>query len=99
MGMIQVTARQLRSEAEKIQQLNHRYKNQITVLAAKEQSLGAMWEGQAKESFRDAFLRDREQMEEFYRLIGKYVQALHQIATKYEQVEQRNVEIITSRNY
>lgn len=98
MGMIQVTAKQLRLEAEKLRQLNHRYKNQIVNLAAKEQSLGTMWEGQAKEGFRSAFLKDKNKMEEFYQLIGKYTQALEQIAAKYEQAEQRNMEIVVSRN-
>lgn len=99
MGLIQVTARQLRQEAERIQQLNSQFKGQIALLETKEQNLGTMWEGRAKESFRGAFLRDKSQMEEFYQLIDKYIQALQLIAVKYEQAEQRNTEIASGRNY
>ena len=99
MGLIQVTAKQLRQEAERMEQLNNQFKSQIELLEAKEQNLGTMWEGQAKETFRSAFLRDKTQMEEFYQLIIKYIQTLLQIAVKYEQAEQRNMEIAASRNY
>lgn len=99
MGLIQVTAKQLRQEAERIQQLNQELKGQVAVLEAREQNLGTMWEGQAKDSFHRAFLQDKAQMEEFCQWILKYTQALQQIAAKYEQAEQRNVEIAASRTY
>lgn len=99
MGIIQVTAGQLRQEAERMGQLNNQFKNQILLLEAKEQNLGTMWEGQAKDTFRGAFLRDKGHMEEFCQLIGRYTQALHQIAAKYEQAERKNMEIAASRNY
>ncbi len=97
MGIIQVTAGQLRQEAERIHQLNSQLKNQILLLEAKEQHLGTMWEGRAKDSFRGSFLRDKGHMEEFSQLIGRYVQALQQIAAKYEQAEQKNMEIAASK--
>ncbi len=99
MGMIQVTAGQLRQEAERVHQLNSQMKSQISLLETKEQHLGTMWEGLAKDSFRSAFLRDKGHMEEFYHLIERYVQALLKIAAKYEQAEHKNMEIAASKAY
>lgn len=99
MGMIQVTATQVRAKAEEMQNLNAQFKAQTETLAAEEQGLGSMWEGQAKTAFHTAFTRDQSQMDEFHGLIGLYVQALLQIAAKYEQAEARNVELASGRTY
>ena len=58
-----------------------------------------MWEGQAKDAFHQAFLRDRQQMDAFILLIERYIQALLEIANRYEQAENRNREIAAARKY
>ena len=99
MAMIQVTALQVRNKAEEIQELNNHFKKQTQELQLQETSLGNMWEGQAKNAFHTAFMKDKDQMELFHNLLKQYVQALFQIATQYEQAEARNVELASSRNY
>ena len=65
----------------------------------KAQILCQMWEGKAKDAFRVAFERDCQQMEAFHGLIERYVQALMEIAGRYEQAEARNAEIAAGRSY
>lgn len=99
MAMIRVTSARLRAAAESLQDLNNQFKNRAEELNGKEQSLSQMWEGQARDAFHGAFVRDSEQMSAFYSLINQYVRALLEIATRYEQAEARNAEIAGARNY
>lgn len=99
MAMIRVTSSRLRAAAENLQDLNSQFKNRAEELSGKEQSLAQMWEGQAQSAFHGAFVRDSQQMEAFYGLINQYIQALLEIAARYEQAEARNAEIAGTRNY
>ena len=99
MGMIQVTASELRNRAEGLQNLNAQFKSKASDLEAKEVALCSMWEGQTKTAFHNAFARDRQQMDAFHGLLGQYVQALYEIASAYEQAEARNTEIAAARSY
>lgn len=99
MAMIQVTSQRLRSAAENLQNLNGQLKAKAAELAGKEQALCQMWEGAAKNAFHTAFDRDSQQMETFYGLINQYIQALLEIAQRYEQAEARNAEIARNRTY
>lgn len=99
MAMIMVTSSKLRAAAENLQSLNRQFKNKAEELQGKEQALSRMWEGQAQTAFHSAFTRDSQQMAAFYQLIDQYVQALLEIAARYEQAEARNAEIASTRNY
>lgn len=99
MAMIQVTSVKLRNAAEELQNLNSQFKSKSQELQGKEQSLCQMWEGQAKDAFHNAFIKDSQQMDAFYRLINQYIQALLEIAQRYEQAEARNAQIALSRSY
>ena len=99
MGYIQVTARELRNNADGLQNLNSQFKAKATELTEKETALCGMWEGSARDAFHQAFTRDRQQMDAFHQLISQYIQALLEIAARYEQAEARNREIATARNY
>ncbi len=99
MAMIQVTSSRLRSAAENLQNLNSQFKSKTEELWEKEQELAQMWEGQAKDAFHGAFVKDKQQMEAFGQLIVQYVQALLEIALRYEQAEARNAEIAGARSY
>lgn len=99
MAFFQVTSSQLRNKAGRIADLNSQFKAKSSQLGEQEASLCSMWEGMAKDAFHQAFLRDKQQMEIFHRLIEQYVQALLEIAVRYEQAEARNREIASARNY
>ena len=99
MAYFQVTSSQLRSAAGRISDLNNQFKARAEQLGEQEAALCSMWEGQAKDAFHQAFLRDRQQMNVFEQLIARYVQALLEIAVRYEQAEARNREIAASRKY
>lgn len=99
MAMFQVTASQLRSAAGQIQDLNRQFKAKEGELSEQEAALGSMWEGQAKDAFHQAFERDRQQMDAFYQLMNQYIQALLEIAARYEQAEEKNRQIAAARTY
>ena len=99
MAFFQVTSTELRNKAGRLQELNGQFKAKAAEIGEKEASLCSMWEGTARDTFHQAFTRDRQQMDVFYQLIGQYVQALLEIAVRYEQAEERNREIAAARKY
>lgn len=99
MAMIMVTSSRLRSMAEDLQNLNSQFKNKAQELQEKEQSLLQMWEGQAQTVFHNAFIRDCQQMAAFCQLISQYIQALLEIAARYEEAEAKNAQIASARSY
>ncbi len=99
MAELIVTAAQLRSKAQELQQLNQTFKAKVDSLEETETALGGMWEGDAKEAFHKAFNSDKIQMTNFYNAIAQYVSVMEQIAAKYEQAESQNVQTASARNY
>lgn len=99
MSSITVTAAQLRSTADQLEQLNSQFKSAVGNLESTEQSLCSMWEGDAKTSFDAAFKRDKNNMDLFNANIMKFVAAMRTIAVKYEQAESTNVSTANQRSY
>lgn len=99
MAFFQVTASELKSKAEELRNLNSNFKNEVGNLETTEAALKSKWVGQANDTFHNAFMKDKGQMDNFYNLIEKYVDALLQIAAQYEKAESNNTEIASSRNY
>ena len=99
MAEIMVTASQLRRTAEQLQQLNSQFKTKTDDLNTKEAEINGMWDGQANDAFHAAFAKDHAQWEVFYNTIIEYVNALNQIADKYEQAENVNIQTATTRSY
>lgn len=99
MPQIQVTATLLRTKAEELSAQNTQLKAQIELLDETEQSLNAMWEGDANTAFHTAFQRDKVQMTNFYNAIQQYIQVLLSAAARYAQAESQNVDIANTRKY
>ena len=99
MAEIQVTAASIRNKAQELQSLNSTFKSYVEDMISTENSLGAMWEGEAKNAFHTAFTTDTQKMSEFYNLIEKYCQALETIAEEYEKAEAANTATATQRSY
>lgn len=99
MSFFQVTAAELRKKAEELKGLNSRFKNSTDVLKNTEQSLKAMWEGEANTAFHNAFIKDAEVMDIFHTVINQYIEALLVIAKRYEEAENRNIATASSRSY
>ena len=97
MADFKVTASQLNTQAESLQDLNGRFKSAIEQLVTSETSLKSMWEGEANDAFHAAFTSDKAKMDEFYNLIITYIERLNSIATRYEQTERTNTEIASNR--
>jgi len=99
MAAFQVTSGELKSKAEALRGLNGQFKSQVGNLEAQEARLAGMWEGEAQKSFRQAFNRDKGQMDNFYKAIEDCCQKLEMIAAKYEQAESQNVSTASTRTY
>lgn len=99
MGFFQVTASELKAKAGELTELNGRFKSEVSNLETTEAALKSKWVGQANDNFHNAFVKDKGQMDKFNTLIDNYIQALNDIAAKYEQTEAANAELAGSRNY
>lgn len=99
MGVIRVSANELKAKANDLTTLNASLKTNVNDLEATEQNLASMWEGEARDAFHQAFNNDKIQMTNFTTLIDKFVQSLLAIAAKYEQAENVNIATATTRNY
>ena len=99
MGVIRVSANELKAKANDLTTLNASLKTNVNDLEATEQNLASMWEGEARDAFHQAFNNDKIQMTNFTTLIDKFVQSLLAIAAKYEQAENVNIAIASTRNY
>lgn len=99
MAEIRVTSAEVRKKAEELRSLNGQFKQKVEALVTSEQALVAMWEGDAKTAFNNAFNNDRIQMDNFSTVMEQYTIALENIATEYDNKEAINTQIATQRNY
>lgn len=99
MADFSVSISELKAKVENLRQLNAQFKSQIGELEGTENNLCGMWEGQAKETFHNAFSNDKVQMNNFYNAVEVYAQRLEAIAARYAQAEVNNVEIAGERKY
>lgn len=99
MGLIQVSASELKVKAGELRNLNSQFKTQVGNLESQEQALIGMWEGEARDAFNVAFNNDKTQMDNFHNLIEQYCVALENIAAKYEMAESQNLSTASTRTY
>jgi len=99
MSFLQVTAEELKNKSTQLQGLNTRFQSEIENLMTCQSNLNTMWEGEAKEAFNQAFIRDKGNMDSFKSAIDQYVQALMVIAARYEEAEKRNISTATTRTF
>ena len=99
MALIRVSANELKARAEQLNQENANLKAKIEEFDAAAQALAAQWEGEARDAFVNACNMDKTQMDNFSQVIAQFYQALLDIAQKYEEAEERNLNIATTRSY
>lgn len=99
MAEIKVTSTTLRSTSDQLRQQISQLKSTIEQLAGTEQTLMGQWDGEAKETFHNAFLSDKGQMETFCTVFETFCQALNTIADGYEKAEQSNTSTASARTY
>lgn len=94
-----VTASALRRLAQELRELNSQYKTKVETLSSLEQELRSMWEGEANLAFQRAFASDKVNLDNFYSVIERYIQALEQAAAEYEKAEAQATQTATTRTY
>lgn len=90
MADIQVTPTQLRSKAQELKVLNQKFKASIETLEQRERSLVSQWKGESRDEFDRVFQQNRNQFNEFYQGIEKYIRVLEDAANAYENAERKN---------
>lgn len=98
MSMFRVSSSELRQKADQLEQMNNQFKAAVEALSSQEQSLATMWEGEAQKAFRTDFNNDRQQFDNFYNGIVKYIQALRDAAQKYDEAEAKNLSTAQTRH-
>ena len=99
MSFYQVSSSQLRRSGDELIGLVERFKSQKEELSSDEMALAGMWEGEARESFHQAFIRDMGQMEAFVEVVTSYYQVMESIADRYDAAESKNLSIAGNRTY
>lgn len=99
MAEIKVTSGELRAKAAELRQTNSQFKKAVEDMTSSEQQLMGMWDGEAKDTFHQAYNSDVQQMNTFYQTIEQYCQTLEQAATQYENTEKKNQNTASSRTY
>lgn len=94
-----VTTVALRRTAQELRDLNSQYRTRVESLAGLEQELRSMWEGEANIAFQHAFASDKVNLDNFYSVIERYVQALETAAAEYEKAEAQATQTATTRTY
>ena len=89
----------LRQRADELERLNEQLLAEIETLNDQEAALAGMWEGPAKDAFRQAYHNDSVQMKNFYNAVRIYVQVLRLVIEYYARTESSNCELATARAY
>ena len=89
----------LRERADELERLNEQLLVEIETLNDQEAALAAMWEGPAKDAFRQAYHNDSIQMKNFYNAVRVYIQVLLILIEYYARTENMNCDLARSRNY
>ena len=97
--MIRTSVTELIQKANDLKNLNMQFKGKVDELETTELTLKGMWEGDANEAFHQAFTKDKIQMTNFYNAIEVYINRLNEIAAKYQQAENTNIDIANVRHY
>lgn len=93
-----VNPQELVVQAQALQELNERFKNEVQIMTEKEEALSGMWEGEARNAFHNAYATDVEKFQKFYDGINRFVQALGDAAKEYAKAEQSAVSIANTRS-
>ena len=99
MAEFNVSLNELVNKANQLNELNQTFKGQVNTMTDIENGLNGMWEGEARNTFHNAFVQDANQMIEFCKAVTIYVETLINTADKYQEAELRNVEIGKTRSY
>lgn len=99
MAEMVINSQTIRSQAEQLSNLNVQFQSKVSELRSFEDALNSSWEGEARVKFHEAFTSDAAQMDKFYDTINDYIAVLMNIASRYEQAENANVETAATRSY
>jgi len=98
MAEIKVTPQELKTKAETLQNFNTQFRSAVEKMVGYVSQLNGMWEGEAKEAFNKAFNDDKGKMDQFAQNIEKYVQALLESASQYENAEKTATSLASQRS-
>ena len=90
MSMFRVSSSELRQKAEQLEQMNTQFKSAVESLGNQEQSLAAMWEGEAQKAYASRFKALDGDMAQIQLKINEHVTDLNEMAETYKRAETFN---------
>ena len=99
MSEMVINSSTIKAQAENLSNLNVQFQSQVNELKNIESTLNSSWDGEARVTFHNAFQSDVDQMDNFFKVISQYVATLMNIAARYEQAENKNIDIASTRTY
>lgn len=99
MAQYEVTSAQLKQAMSNLSSYNEQFLQRVADLVNKQGELSNMWQGDAKNTFDQAFNNDKDLWQKFAQVIQQYIEALGKIAELYEKAEAANVETAKNRTY
>ena len=99
MSRVNVKPQELINGCQELSQLNSEFRLAIEELEQSEARLNGMWDGEANDTFHNAFISDKEQMNVFSQEIDKYSNVLRDIANRYIKAEAQNADMAKTRTY
>lgn len=87
MAEIKVTPSVLRNNAEELQNEAKNLSQKMDELQDRENQLSTMWQGDAKDSFHEAFMTSYNECQPFFQELQRFIAKLEETAEKYEKVE------------
>lgn len=97
MAEIRVTPSVLKSKAEELQSGLKSLSQKMDELQQRENQLSGMWQGEAKESFHNAFMTSYNECQPFFEELQKFIAKLVETAEQYERAEQEAASRAQSR--
>ena len=97
MSMFRVSPAELKSQADRLRDLNLKFREEVQKMNEREQALSKMWEGPARDEFHNAYQTDFEKFGVFYKGINDVVTRLVEAASDYSRAENTNVSTARTR--
>lgn len=93
-----VNPQELAKQAQNLQDLNERFKDEVQKMTEKEEALSKMWKGPARDEFHNSYAVDAEKLQKFYNGINQFIKALDDAAKEYATIEQNAASIAQKRS-
>lgn len=95
--LIEVTCSELRTAASNISKANEAFRDAAAKLQAAGDELMSIWEGDSRDKFQSGMEQRKAWYDEMNQIVSQYVQAMNQIAEKYEEMDAKGASLVRKK--